>query len=144
MKTSEEKYLIKEWERLGMINPKQKGKSGEDEACSWISENIYLKQRTITRNYNQMYIGADIVDYPLIYEVKRREALALDHWWGQIYKVKERLLLHNKQTIPVVMFRQNRRRWEFLISAEVIGGTGGWIRLNEVRFKEWAKRYVKE
>ncbi len=126
-----------------MVNPKRKGKSGEDEACEWIMNYLYDNNRTITRNYNQMYIGADIVDYPLIYEVKRREDLALDKWWGQIMAVKRRLIKHNKQTIPVVMFRQNRKQWEFLISAEVIGGEYGYVRLNEIRFMEWARRYIE-
>lgn len=125
-----------------MVNPKRKGKTGEDEACLWIMKYLYDNKRTITRNYNQMYIGADIVDYPLIYEVKRREVLALDKWWGQIMAVQRRLNLHGKSTIPVVMFRQNRKLWEFLISAEAIGDTLGYVRLNEARFMEWARRYT--
>jgi hypothetical protein len=127
-----------------MVNPKRKGKSGEDEACEWINKHIYDNRRRLTRNYNQAYVGVDILDYPFIYEVKRSERLSLDAWWIQVSKVQKRLKAHNKQTIPVVMFRQNNKPWEFLISADAIGGSTGWIRLTQNRFKEWASRYVEK
>jgi len=125
-----------------MINPRTKGKKGEDEACEWISKNLYESKRTLRRNYNQVYIGADIVSHPFIFEVKRSETLALDKWWIQINKVYKRLLEHKKPTIRVVMFRQNHRQWEFLISSETIGCTAGYIRITDARFKEWASKYI--
>ena len=126
-----------------MVNPGKKGKRGEDEACEWLSKWLYKDKKELKRNYNQAYIGADIVSKPFIFEVKRREALALDKWWIQIHTVKVRLEEHRESTIPVVMFRQNHRQWEFLISSEVIGCTVGYIQLNDMRFVEWAKRYVE-
>jgi hypothetical protein len=124
-----------------MVNPKQKGKTGENEACEWLSKYIYENKRQLERNQNQMFIGADIVSKPFIVEVKRRETLALDAWWIQISKVEKRLREFNKSYIPIVMFRQNRRRWEFLISATSIGCVNGYVRLDENRFMEWGKRY---
>ena len=125
-----------------MVNPKQKGKKGEDEACEWLSKYLYDRKRHLERNQNQMFIGADIVSYPFIFEVKRREALSLDNWWMQIHRVHVKLKGYNKLYIPIVMFRQNRKAWEFLISADTIGCTGGYIRLNCARFIEWSARYV--
>jgi hypothetical protein len=124
-----------------MVNPKQKGKRGENEACEWLSKYIYENKRQLERNQNQMFIGADIVSKPFIIEVKRREALVLDSWWIQISSVETKLREFNKSYIPVVMFRRNHCKWEFLISATAIGCTNGYIRLNESRFVEWAKRY---
>jgi hypothetical protein len=53
-----------------------------------------------------------------------------------------RLQEFNQAYIPVVMFRQNRKEWEFLISATTIGSNVGWVHIPAVRFKDWAKRYV--
>jgi hypothetical protein len=125
-----------------MVNAKQKGKSGEDEACAWLSKYVYENKRHLERNQNQMFIGADIVSYPFIFEVKRREILALDAWWMQIEKVHRKLSVYNKLYIPIVMFRQNRKKWEFLIGADSIGCKIGYVRLTEARFTEWVKRYV--
>jgi hypothetical protein len=44
--------------------------------------------------------------------------------------------------IPVVMFRQNYKQWEFLISSETIGVDGLYIRLNKEVFLEWASTYI--
>ena len=56
--------------RSMMVNPKVKGKKGEDEACRWLEKNI------------------------------------------------------------------------FLISSRTIGLTNGYIRINDARFKEWARFYL--
>lgn len=125
-----------------MVNPKQKGKRGEDEACEWLSIHLYDRKRTLTRNHNQTFVRCDIFSPPFIVEVKRQEVLGLDQWWIQIHKVHVEMKKHDKLYIPVVMFRQNRKDWEFLISAGMIGCTGGYIRLGEMRFVEWAKRYA--
>jgi len=125
-----------------MVMARSKGKRGENEACDWISRMIFDNKRKIERNHNQMFIGCDIVSEPFIFEVKRCEALYLDKWWIQIHRVYVVLKDHNKLFIPVVMFRQNNKIWEFLISAEMIGSDIGYIRLNQMVFKHWAKRYV--
>jgi Holliday junction resolvase-like predicted endonuclease len=125
-----------------MVNPKQKGKAGENEACLWFAKHVFDNTVVLERNHNQTFIGCDIVAHPFIVEVKRREALAYDKWWIQINKVYLRLQEFNQAYIPVVMFRQNRKEWEFLISATTIGSNVGWVHIPAVRFKDWAKRYV--
>ena len=124
-----------------MVNSLKKGKKGENEACDWLSKYLYGNKLHLTRNFNQMFIGADIVAQPFIIEVKRREILALDKWWIQITTVERRMKEFDKEYIPIVMFRQNHRDWEFLISATAIGCTNGYVRLNGTRFVEWAHRY---
>ena len=125
-----------------MSMARAKGKRGENEACEWISKHLYANKRNLERNHNQTFIGCDIVSQPFIFEVKRQETLHLDNWWIQIHKVFVVLKEHNKLYIPVVMFRQNNKIWEFLISAETIGQETGYIRLTQMVFKQWAKRYV--
>ena len=125
-----------------MVNPKAKGKKGEDEACRWLEKNIFDNKRQLKPNTDQAYIGCDIQATPFIVEVKRREALALNGWWIQINKTYKRLELHGRMYIPVVMFRQNQCAWEFLISSRTIGLTNGYIRINDARFKEWARFYL--
>mgnify|MGYP000208770152 CR=1 FL=1 len=124
------------------MNPRSKGKRGENEACEWLSKYLYDNKRQLTINHNQMFIGCDIVSKPFIFEVKRSEILHLDKWWIQIHKVFNVLKAHNQLFIPVVMFRQNNRVWEFLISAEAIGSDTGYIRLSQMVFKHWAKHYI--
>jgi hypothetical protein len=125
-----------------MVNPKAKGKSGENEACRWLEKNIFNGERQLKPNQNQIFLGCDIFATPFIVEVKRRETLALNGWWIQISKVYKRLDEHNKHFIPVVMFRQNRGAWEFLISAKSLGLENGFVRLTEARFTEWARKFI--
>jgi len=124
-----------------MVNPKQKGKAGENEACEWLMKHLF-KDRNLSPNQRQVFIGCDIVAEPFIFEVKRREALNFNSWWIQISKVHKTLAKFEKMYIPVVMFRPNRSEWEFLISATVIGDEIGYIHLNSARFVKWAKNYV--
>jgi hypothetical protein len=131
-------------EAMRVVNPGAKGKAGENEACEWLMKHIYDNKRILHRNRNQTFVGADIVTKPFVIEVKRRETLALDKWWIQINKVRNRMREYDQEWIPVVMFRVNRGPWEFLISAEVIGDTTGWIRIPQNRFIRWARRYVIE
>lgn len=125
-----------------MVNPLKKGKTGEDEACRWLSKYLYSNKINLQRNKNQSFIGCDIFSFPFIFEVKRRETLALNSWWRQIDSVNKKLFEFKSSYIPVVMFRQNRGEWEFLISAETIGCNHGYIRLTEATFAKWAQRYV--
>jgi hypothetical protein len=120
----------------------QKGKKGENEACEWIRKHLFDGKREVKRNHNQAFIGADIVCYPFIFEIKRREKLALDKWWIQIHRCYKVLIDHKASYIPVVMFRINNGQWEFLISAETIGCDTGYVRIGVPRFTEWARRYV--
>lgn len=126
-----------------MSRPVQKGKAGENEACEWIRKHIFKGLREVKRNREQVELGCDIICKPFIFEIKRREKLALGKWWIQISIVQKYLRSFNKEYIPVVMYRQNKGNWEFLISTEALGiTTGGYIHISAVTFIEWAVKYV--
>lgn len=123
------------------MNIKAKGNAGENEACVWLRDNLNLLT-TPKRNLAQGFVGCDIQVGPLVIEVKRQEKLNYNGWWIQVSKVATTMLKHGVGGIPIVMFRQNNKRWEFLISATVIGDEYGWVHINQDRFKGWAKMYV--
>jgi hypothetical protein len=125
-----------------MVNRKQKGKDGEDEACDWLSTHLYRSRFKVARIHNQSFFGADAFSKPFIWEFKRQETLSLNAWWIQIHTVHVKFKALGKLYIPVVMFRQNYKQWEFLISSETIGVDGLYIRLNKEVFLEWASTYI--
>jgi hypothetical protein len=124
-----------------MVNAVHKGKRGEKEFCNWILLKFGYK---VERNYNQAEGGADVMllgDF--LFEVKRRETLDLDGWWQQVVQAK--LKHDNQNLIPCVAYRVNgQRQWSFLVSAKYIGGSTGWIMMNEKVFVEFAKTIVKK
>lgn len=122
-----------------------KGKTGEREICAWVEKHLgpelQLTER-VERNYNQASGGADVIIPNFIIEVKRRESLDLQSWWHQVITAKK----HHKdgdQLIAVVAFRQNRKPWQFMVSAEFIGVERGFIILSEMVFTKFAKRVIK-
>ena len=98
------------------INSRAKGANGEREFAKWLKENLNL-QTLPQRNLEQVREGgSDILGVgQFVFEVKRVENLDLLTWWNQV--VNDARLL-NKE--PVVAFRQNNKKWEFLISARNI------------------------
>jgi len=111
-----------------------KGKAGEREFCNWLDANFRLPHKP-TRNLDQTRSGGvDVIYAPFAFEVKRRESIDLKSWWIQVKKGAAILGLE-----PVVAFRQNRKPWEFLISAKHIGCELGYMRLDEKTFKLWAE-----
>ena len=121
------------------LNPVHKGKRGEKEFCRWLHVNLGLDYEP-ERNYNQSQRGsADIVSVAgWCFEVKRRETLALDDWWWQVAVAAQKI-----EEEPVVAFRQNRKPWEFLISAGAIGLDKGYLRVSEHIFKQYAVKAMK-
>ena len=121
------------------LNPIHKGKRGEKEFCKWLQLNFKLDYEP-ERNYNQSQkYSADIVSVKgWCIEVKRRESLDLDSWWLQVVFASRRT-----GEMPVVAFRQNRKSWEFLVSAGAVGLDKGYIRMSERIFKEYAKVVMK-
>lgn len=122
------------------INSRAKGASGEREFAKWLEVNLKLDY-TPTRNLEQVRSGgSDIIDvYPFVFEVKRRENLDLQSWWIQ---VKHDALKFDECAIPIVAFRQNRKPWEFLISANNICVDKGYVRLPENVFIKWALQKI--
>lgn len=129
------------------VNGRAKGSSGEREFCRWLKEAFDIDVLP-TRNLEQTREGgADILDVPpFCFEVKRVEYLSLDTWWLQVIKAAREYndSLDSFEWIPVVAFRQNNRQWEFLISAKNIGLEHGFVRLQSLRFVQWARVKLSE
>lgn len=120
------------------LHAQKKGKRGEVEFCKWLKKNFGIETE---RNYNQANgHSADVIVDDFIFEIKRREQLSLDDWWYQVAVAKQRH--KNDDLIPVVAFRQNRKSWEFLIPANLIGLDVGYMRLNEKTFINFMKKIV--
>ena len=116
------------------INSRNKGANGERQFCKWLESCFNLPESAV-RNLEQVRSGgADVIVPPFCFEVKRREGLSLKDWWIQAKTDAKDVGLE-----PVVAFRQNRKPWEFLISARHIGCRLGFLRLDEKTFREWAE-----
>ena len=122
---------------MGRINVRAKGASGELEFCRWLYDNLNIPMPT--RNLEQVRSGgADILDVPpFVFEVKRVQTLALYKWWNQVRKATENL--YDDELLPVVAFRQDRKDWEFLISAKEIGIDKGYLRISQRTFLKWIR-----
>jgi len=127
---------------MGRINIRTKGAVGEREFCKWLYDNMNVPMPT--RNLEQVRSGgSDVTDIePFYFEVKRCEILDFDSWWRQV--VVECKKEFTYQAVPVVCFRQNRKPWEFLISAKEIGCKRGFMRINQRIFIEWASKYLEK
>lgn len=111
-----------------MVHALNKGKNGEREVVNMLQpyvNKIYsglgMEPPDLLRNQMQSAVGGyDIVGLPwLALEVKRQETLCLNAWWAQVTKATK-----PGQT-PVVIFRQNRQKWQVLMPAWVhTGGLG--------------------
>lgn len=109
-----------------MVHVVNKGKAGEREAIKFllplVDKALELEQRAphertdflaaIQRNQNQSAVGGkDLVGlFGLSFEVKRQEVLSIGRWWEQCCAGAQR----NGED-PVLMFRQNRRPWRFVL-----------------------------
>lgn len=127
---------------MGRINSRTKGAVGEREFCKWLYDNFNIPMPE--RNLEQVRSGgSDIIDFePFFFEVKRCELLDLDSWWIQVVSAVRKS--HNAVAVPVVAFRQNRKQWEFLISAKNIGLDKGYMRLKERIFLQWSRNLLLE
>lgn len=124
------------------LHAQSKGKNGERELCKWFEKNVYTDlDEPLQRNLLQADgKGTDIHLPDFLVEVKRREQFDLQSWWNQITFVSRKH--KNKDLIPIVAFRKNRQKWEFLIPAKLIGVEKGYLRVNEKVFKEFALSIV--
>ena len=121
------------------INGRNKGAAGEREAAKWLQSKFNL-QNTPQRNLEQTRSGGhDLTGFePFLVEVKRQEVISLRKWWVQAVTSSKNI----EGSIPIVMYRQNRRPWRFLISATYIGCRNGYIILEEREFEMWAKSII--
>ena len=112
--------------------------AGEYEARDWLQKKVFYDTVKLERNIVQARDGgADIYCKPFVVEVKRCEKLQFDNWWIQVNRAAK-----ESELIPVVMFRQNTKPWDFLISAQQIGCKSGWLHISQVSFIRWSKQYV--
>lgn len=118
------------------MNARNKGASGEREAAKWLQEKFDL-ETTPLRNLEQVRSGGyDLIGFePFAMEIKRCEKLQLSNWWLQVVNSTP------KNMVPIVMFRQNRKPWEFLLSAKLIGLDAGFLRIGEREFIQYIKRF---
>lgn len=118
-----------------MVNARAKGLKGELEFCEWLKKNLSLDVKP-KRNIEQVRSGGgDVVCiYPYCFEVKRVEKLDLFTAWSQCYFAAKEFDL-----IPIVAFRKNHRKWQFLIPAYFLlgGEEKGYLRLTEIVFTRW-------
>lgn len=116
-----------------------KGAVGEREFCKWLYDNMNVPMPS--RNLEQVRSGgSDVTDIePFFFEVKRCEVLDFDSWWRQVRVAGKESF---QDPVCVVVFRQNRKPWEFLISATEIGCKRGYVRVSQRIFLEWASKIL--
>jgi hypothetical protein len=122
-----------------MLNGRVKGQIGEREACRLLGD--VIGELELTRNLEQVRSGgADILGISgLCIEVKRQETLSINSWWQQVCRAAD-----NRGDVPVLMFRQNRKPWRFLLPAYLLTvGAPGYIELQEPAFRCWLRAWVR-
>jgi len=122
-----------------MVNPRTKGANAERQAAVWLQQQFKLEhipQRNLEQvrfGGHQKSTGFDLIGFPpFCFEIKRQEKLSLRSWWCQCVAAAT-----EEHPVPVVMFRQNRGKWFFLISAREIGLSNGFIQLEDKEFVKW-------
>lgn len=123
-----------------MVHSQKKGKRGEDDFCKWLKKNLGIDARR--EHFQASGYSADVMTEDFIFEVKRHENPNLDNFWYQVAVAKKR---HpDKELIPVVAFRKNRQKWEFLLPANLIGVDLSFIRVTEKVFISFAKTILSD
>lgn len=133
------------------VNGRNKGANGEREAAKWLQQQFGLEhtpERNIEQyrhkkgsvNHFRKSTGHDLTGFaPYCFEIKRCESLDLRGWWRQAVNA-----CTPKYNIPVVMYRQNRQPWRFLISAKELGLRNGYIHLEAREFVMWIKLQMSD
>lgn len=118
-----------------MVHAQKKGAAGEREAAKWLKSRFNLEIEP-KRNLEQVRSGGfDLEGFPpFALEIKRCETLQLRDWWVQATNSCTR-----QYCIPVVMYRQNKKPWRFLISAKTLGLKNGYVMLEEREFIMWVQ-----
>lgn len=119
------------------INGMKKGQAGEREFCKWIHEKLKLDSKPERILGQARDSGFDVQIGNIAFEIKRHEKLEKQKWWNQVKKAT-----NSTEYIPVVAYRQNRKKWKFLLSASWIGSKYGFIELNDRVFIKWIENKV--
>lgn len=111
-----------------MVNINVKGKQGEREAIKFLQpivssiyEQLNLEAPTLERNLVQTRCGGyDIIGLDwMALEIKRHETLNISSYWNQVTAAAK------EGQEPVVMFRQNRKQWRFVVRGWMHTGGDG-------------------
>ena len=130
---------------MARLNGRNKGANAEREAAKWLKIKFKLEHEP-ERNLEQVRFrgkgktqaGFDLQGFqPFCFEIKRVEILSLRSWWVQCVNATT-----DEYPVPVVMFRQNRVKWKFLISAQLLGLRAGFIQLEDREFIKWVEHYL--
>ncbi len=129
---------------MARINARAKGASGEREFCDWLLHHFDIEiEDKPERNLEQVRSGgADIIYPPFAFEIKRVEELAHGKWWAQVNTAIKDKKGPAFGLEPVVAFRQNRKEWEFLIGAWHIGAPHGFVHVNDMVWRHWARKFI--
>jgi hypothetical protein len=119
------------------VSPINKGKAGEREFCDWLNREVvpyFLEIEPAKRNLDQTRDGGFdvLLGGKIAFEVKRCEKLDKKNWWLQIQNA-----VKDTDYIPVVAYRQNRKKWCFLMSAECLGLSTGFVEIDRDTFVMW-------
>lgn len=130
-----------------MVHVLNKGKAAEREAVKYLQplvnevyQSLDMDPPELLRNQLQSAVGGyDIIGLDwLALEIKRQETLQINKWWEQVNRAAA------PDQVPVVMFRQNRQKWRFILNTWIHTGGSGHMKvrceINEVDFKEWFKK----
>lgn len=109
-----------------------KGKKGEQEAMKFLLDVLPITDIPSANMVRLRSIGDDLELLHFSIEVKRRESLDVPAWWRQCVVNADK-----KCKEPVLMFRQNRKPWRFVISARYLGLSKGYIELGRTAFIEF-------
>lgn len=136
-----------------LINVRTKGADGERQLATELNliVNTVLQAQgyavpdkpVIQRNQNQTAVGGkDLVGtFGLAIEVKRQEALSVNTWWVQCCASATAL-----QEFPVLIFRQNGKKWRVILNSWVqLPGQAAIQVRSEIdydTFKAWFTRWV--
>ena len=110
------------------INVRTKGQTGEREVAKILNAivaivrvetglpTLAVDDEHFQRNQNQSAVGGSDLScpYPLEIEIKRQEALSINTWWKQTVASAART-----KGIPILMFRQNHKKWRIMMYGEV-------------------------
>ena len=101
-----------------------KGQRGEREFCDMLSA-AFPQCLRVRRNIDQAFDGGEDITPQMVpgfsIEVKRQETLSIPAWWRQaVTQAIDRSIYDNDECIPVLAFRQNRKKWRILVPLRLV------------------------
>ena len=117
---------------------RNKGSRGERELAALLNERFDLGAK---RSLGQAREGGEDInlnDLGIVIEVKRQEALQVNAWWRQVCEAA-----NNAKCLPVLAYRQNRRKWKFVLPSSLLVETSdGQIEVGETVFFDFLDAWI--